>query len=95
MRDGTLPRAKQGAPWLMRSGPSSALLGTSTVTAYIEAAPAGPPADEPGWPVSVAAVLFVLALFVSPLVKMVGGGHVVGQTTLYSRLRRHSFWSAR
>jgi len=83
MRDGTLPRAKQALLADAVGTVFGALLGTSTVTAYIESGAGVAAGGRTGLASLVTASLFVLALFVSPLVKMVGGGHPVGQTTLY------------
>ena len=83
MRDGTLPRAKQALLADAVGTVFGALLGTSTVTAYIESGAGVAAGGRTGLASLVTAALFVFALFVSPLVKMVGGGHLVGQTTLY------------
>ena len=84
MRNGTLPRAR-GA--LMADAVGTVVgagLGTSTVTAYIESATGVSAGGRTGLTAIVTAVLFVAALFFSPLVSMIGGGYEVGDgTTLY------------
>jgi AGZA family xanthine/uracil permease-like MFS transporter len=67
MRDGTLPRARQALLADAIGTVVGAALGTSTVTAYIESG----------------ATPFLLSLFFYPLVRMIGGGHAVGGSTLY------------
>lgn len=84
MRNGTLPRAR-GA--LMADAVGTVVgagLGTSTVTAYIESAAGVSAGGRTGLTAVVTAVLFVAALFFSPLVSMVGADYEVADgTTLY------------
>ena len=84
MRNGTLPRAR-GA--LMADAVGTVVgagLGMSTVTAYIESAAGVSAGGRTGLTAVVTAVLFVAALFFSPLVSMVGAGYEVADgTTLY------------
>ena len=83
MRDGTLPRAR-GALLADAIGTvAGALLGTSTVTAYIESGAGVAAGGRTGLASIVTAALFLGSLFLHPLVRMIGGGFVVGQTTLY------------
>lgn len=59
-------------------------MGTSTVTAYIESATGVAAGGRIGLANVVTAALFFLALFTSPLVAMIGGGHDAGEgLTLY------------
>jgi AGZA family xanthine/uracil permease-like MFS transporter len=55
------------------------MLGTSTVTAYIESATGVEAGARTGLANMVTGALFLLALFFEPLVSMVGGGVVVGE----------------
>jgi len=84
MKDGTLPRAR-GALLADAIGTTiGAALGTSTVTAYIESSTGVSAGGRTGLANVVTAVLFFLALFFLPLVRMIGGGLDVGDgRTLY------------
>ena len=84
MRDGTLPRAR-GALLADAVGTVvGAGLGTSTVTAYIESATGVAVGGRTGLTAVVIAMLFLLSLFFSPLVSVVGGGYDAGGgVTLY------------
>ena len=83
MRDGTLPRARQALLADALGTVAGAALGTSTVTAYVESGAGVAAGGRTGLAALVTSVLFVCALFAYPLVRMVGGGYVVGDTTLY------------
>lgn len=84
MRNGTFPRAKQALLADAAGTVVGAGLGTSTVTAYIESATGIAEGGRTGLASVVTAVLFLLALFFSPLVRMIGGGYVSGEgLTLY------------
>jgi AGZA family xanthine/uracil permease-like MFS transporter len=83
MRDGTLPNAR-GALLADAIGTvAGAALGTSTVTAYIESGAGVAAGGRTGLASLVTSALFLLSLFFSPLVRMVGGGYPSGGTTLY------------
>ena len=84
MRDGTLPRAR-GALLADAVGTVvGAGLGTSTVTAFIESATGVAAGGRTGLTAVVIAMLFLLSLFFSPLVSMIGGGYDAGGgVTLY------------
>ena len=84
MRNGTLPRAR-GALLADAVGTVvGAGLGTSTVTAYVESATGVAAGGRTGLANVVTAALFFLALFLSPLVAMIGGGYEAGgDLTLY------------
>ncbi len=59
-------------------------LGTSTVTAFIESASGVAAGGRTGLTAVVIALLFLLSLFLSPLVSMIGGGYDAGgRITLY------------
>ena len=84
MRNGTLPNAR-GALLADAVGTVvGAGLGTSTVTAYVESATGVAAGGRTGLASVVTAAMFFLALFISPLVSMVGGGYDAGNgQTLY------------
>jgi AGZA family xanthine/uracil permease-like MFS transporter len=84
MRGGTLPRAR---PALLADAIGTvvgAMLGTSTVTAYIESSTGVAAGGRTGLANVVTASLFFLSLFFFPLVRMIGGGYPAGDgLTLY------------
>jgi AGZA family xanthine/uracil permease-like MFS transporter len=74
MKDGKLPRA---TPALLADSSGTLIgsaLGTSTVTAYIESATGVEAGARTGLANMVTGAFFFLALFFSPLVRMIGGG---------------------
>jgi AGZA family xanthine/uracil permease-like MFS transporter len=83
MRNGMLPRARQALLADAIGTVAGAMLGTSTVTAYIESGAGVAAGGRTGLASLVTASLFVLSLFLHPLVRMIGGGYVVGATTFY------------
>ena len=83
MRDGTLPRAREALLADALGTVAGAVLGTSTLTAYIESSAGVAAGGRTGLASVVTAALFLLALFLFPLVQMIGGGYSAGQTTLY------------
>ena len=83
MRNGTLPRARQALLADAIGTVAGAMLGTSTVTAYIESGAGVAAGGRTGLASLVTASLFVLSLFLHPLVRMIGGGYIVGTTTFY------------
>ena len=84
MKDGTFPRAKQALLADAAGTVIGAGLGTSTVTAYIESSTGIAEGGRTGLANVVTAGLFLLALFFSPLVRMIGGGYATGEgLTLY------------
>jgi AGZA family xanthine/uracil permease-like MFS transporter len=72
--DGSLPRARQALLADAIGTVSGALLGTSTVTSYIESATGVSAGARTGLSNVVTGILFLLAIFFAPLVKMIGGG---------------------
>ncbi|HZT76552.1 MAG TPA: NCS2 family permease [Vicinamibacterales bacterium] len=82
-RGGTLPRARQALLADAIGTVAGAALGTSTVTAFIESGAGVAAGGRTGLASLVTAALFLVSLFLHPLVQMVGGGITVGQTTLY------------
>jgi len=83
MRDGTLPRAREALLADAVGTVAGAVLGTSTVTAYVESGAGVAAGGRTGLASLVTSGLFLCALFLHPLVRMIGGGYQVGQTTLY------------
>lgn len=72
MRDNKLPRAKQAMVSDAIGTVAGAALGTSTVTSYIESATGVEQGGRTGLTGLITAALFLLALFFSPLIEMVG-----------------------
>ena len=72
MRDNKLPRAKQAMVSDAVGTVAGAALGTSTVTSFIESASGVEQGGRTGLTGLVVAVLFLLALFFSPVIAMVG-----------------------
>ena len=81
MVDGKLPRARQALLSDAVATSAGALLGTSTVTSYIESASGISAGGRTGLTSVVTAVLMLLALFFNPLIKMVGAGYQIGENT--------------
>lgn len=72
IRDNRLPRAKQALMSDALGTVAGAALGTSTVTSFIESASGVEQGGRTGLTALCAAALFILALFFSPVVDMVG-----------------------
>ena len=83
MRKGNLPRARQALLADAVGTVAGAMLGTSTVTAYIESGAGVAAGGRTGLASLVTALLFVASLFCHPLVRAIAGGYRVGSTTLY------------
>ncbi|HVW06155.1 MAG TPA: NCS2 family permease [Vicinamibacterales bacterium] len=84
VRNGTLPRARQALLADAIGTVAGACLGTSTVTAYVESSTGVAAGGRTGLASVVTAALFLVSLFFSPLVRMVGGGYSSGAgLTLY------------
>jgi adenine/guanine/hypoxanthine permease len=83
LKDGKLPRARQALLADATGTVGGALLGTSTVTCYIESAAGVAAGGRSGLANLVTAALLMASLFFFPLVRMVGGGMQVGQAILY------------
>jgi AGZA family xanthine/uracil permease-like MFS transporter len=78
VKGGTLPRARQALLADAIGTVAGAMLGTSTVTAYIESSTGVAAGGRTGLASVVTAALFLMALFFHPLVKMIGGGVSTG-----------------
>ncbi len=72
MRDNKLPRARQAMVSDAIGTVAGAVLGTSTVTSFIESAAGVEQGGRTGLTGIVVAILFLLALFFSPVIAMVG-----------------------
>jgi AGZA family xanthine/uracil permease-like MFS transporter len=84
MVDGKLPRARQALLTDAISTSAAALLGTSTITAYIESASGISAGGRTGLTNIVTALLMVGAIFFHPIIEMVGAGYKIKDgVTLY------------
>jgi AGZA family xanthine/uracil permease-like MFS transporter len=72
IRDNRLPRARQALMSDALGTVAGAALGTSTVTSFIESAAGVEQGGRTGLTALVAAALFLLALFFSPMIDMIG-----------------------
>ena len=94
MRDGKLPRARQ-ALFADASGTVvGSLLGTSTVTSYIESAAGVSDGGRTGLASVVTAGLFILALFFSPFVEMIAQHPPVPQAFEFETATRATWQTA-
>ena len=75
MKDGRLPRAEKALLSDSLGMTAGALLGTSTVTSYIESAAGVASGGRTGLSYIATGVLLISALFFSPVAMMVGGGY--------------------
>ena len=80
---GKLPRVNRALMPDAVATTAGAAFGTSTVTCYIESSTGIAEGGRTGLTSVVTACLFLSALFFAPLVRMIGGGYVVGGTTFY------------
>jgi len=83
LKDGKLPRATRALMADSSGTVVGSLLGTSTVTAYVESATGVEEGARTGLANVVTGALFFLALLFAPLVRMIGGGVVADGTVLY------------
>lgn len=77
MKGGVLPRARQAFLADASGAAAGAVLGTSTITCYIESATGVASGGRTGLANVATAALFLLALFCQPLVAMVGERHII------------------
>jgi len=82
LKEGKLPRANRAMLADAVGTVSGALLGTSTVTSYIESATGIAHGARTGLANICTSMLFLAALFFSPLAEMIGGDYVVGGAVL-------------
>ena len=83
VKQGKLPRANRALMPDAVATTAGAAFGTSTVTCYIESSTGIAEGGRTGLTSVVTACLFLSALFFAPLVRMIGGGYVVRETTFY------------
>lgn len=76
LKEGKLPRANKAMFSDAVGTVSGALLGTSTVTSYIESASGISQGSRTGLSNVFTSFLFVIALFFSPLARMIGGEYI-------------------
>ena len=79
LRNGKLPRAGRALMADAVGTSVGALLGTSTVTAYIESTTGVSQGGRTGFVCVVIAILFLLSILFFPLVKMIGGGYEISK----------------
>ncbi len=78
-KDGKLPRAEKALLSDALGTTFGALLGTSTVTAYIESASGVAVGGRTGLTSIFVAIFFLISLFFYPIVKLIGGGVEIAQ----------------
>jgi len=83
VKHGKLPRVNRALMPDAVATTAGAAFGTSTVTCYIESSTGIAEGGRTGLASVVTAGFFLSALFFAPLVHMIGGGYVVGETTFY------------
>jgi AGZA family xanthine/uracil permease-like MFS transporter len=86
MRDGKLARVDRALFSDAVGTTVGAVLGTSTITCYIESAAGVSDGARTGLASLVTATLLAASLFFRPLAAMIGGGVKVGQAVLYPTL---------
>jgi len=75
LKDNKLPRASKALMADAVGTIGGALLGTSTVSSYIESAAGVEEGSRTGFSAVITGFLFILAIFFAPLVSMIGGGY--------------------
>jgi len=83
LKKGRLPRANQAMLADAIGTVSGALLGTSTVTSYIESATGIAQGARTGLANIFTSFLFLIALFFSPLAEMIGGEYIYKDLSLH------------
>lgn len=89
MDDGKLPKGELALSANAACTIGGALLGTSTVTAYIESVMGVYAGARTGLAAIVCGLCLLAAMFFQPLIAMVGGGVVIGQNALGENLLRY------
>lgn len=82
MKDGVLPRARKALLSDAFATSAGALLGTSTITSYIESSTGISAGGRSGFTCIVVALLFILAIFFHPVVEMIGSGYKAADGTV-------------
>ena len=85
MVDGKLPKAREALFSDAAGTVVGAVLGTSTVSAYIESSAGVSEGGRTGLANVVTAALFVLSIFFYPCVEMIAGGVPAGQTLAFEQ----------
>lgn len=80
MRDGKLPRASKALFSDAIGTTAGAVLGTSTVTSYIESATGIGAGARTGFANLITGLMFILMIFFIPVAKMAGGGVIIDPT---------------
>lgn len=83
MREGKLPGARKALLSDAIGTLFGTIMGTSTVTSYIESSTGVASGARTGLANIITGLLFLIALFFFPLVKMIGGGYAINSSTLY------------
>ncbi len=83
LEDGKLPKANRALMTDAIGTVSGTLLGTSTVTSYIESTTGITAGARTGLAAIVTGILFLAALFFSPLIELIGGTVMVGELALH------------
>jgi len=83
IKEGKLPKANRAMFADAVGTVGGALLGTSTVTSYIESSTGIAQGGRTGFASLVTGILFLVALFFSPLAEMIGGSYIVEGATLH------------
>ena len=84
--DGSLPRSKQALMADAFGTVTGAMLGTSTVTSYIESAAGVSQGGRTGLANIITGFLFIIALFFSPIVAMIGSKYEYQMTLTDGRI---------
>ncbi len=83
LKEGKLPRAKKALLSDALGTVGGTLLGTSTVTSYIESSTGVAEGARTGLASLITALLFLASLFLYPLVKIIAAGFTIKSITLY------------
>ncbi|MGB3341924.1 MAG: NCS2 family permease [bacterium] len=83
VKDGKLPRARRALLSDAIGTLFGTIMGTSTVTSYIESSTGVASGARTGLANLLTGILFLIALFFYPLVKMIGGGYAIEGGVLY------------
>lgn len=81
MREGKLPRAGRALLADALGTVGSSVLGNTTMVSYVESAAGVAAGGRTGVTALATAALFLLALFLSPLVQVISGGYVIHDST--------------
>jgi len=87
MRDGRLPRARRALLSDATGTVAGSVLGTSTVTSYIESAAGVSEGGRTGLASVVTAALFLCAIFFYPFVQMIAGGVGATESLEFERVK--------